>query len=83
LIRELAPDVVVMDIELPEGDGIAVARILRAEKSEAAVVILSMHDDLETRERARAAGATRFVSKHEGATVLLQAIRDAATHIRV
>jgi CheY-like chemotaxis protein/SAM-dependent methyltransferase len=81
LIRELGPDVVVMDIELPECDGIAVTQTLRAERVPAAVVILSMHDDSDTRGRACAAGA-KFVGKHEGAAVLLQAIRDAAAHSR-
>ena len=78
LIRELAPDVVIMDIELPGRDGIAVTQILRAENTPAAIVILSMHDDAETRARASAAGASRFVSKHEGANVLLEAIRAVA-----
>ncbi len=83
LIRELIPDVVVMDIELPQHDGIAVTQTLGAEKVSSAVVILSMYDDAETRARARAAGAAMFVSKHEGAAALLQAIRQVALRPKV
>ncbi len=78
-ILELAPDVVIMDIELPGCDGITVTKMLRAENAGAAIVILSMHDDVETRARANAAGATKFVSKHEGTDALLRAIREVAT----
>lgn len=76
LIRELKPDVVVMDIELHQSDGITLTRTLRAEKSSAAILIHSMHDDAETREKARGAGAAKFVSKHEGTVALLKAIRE-------
>lgn len=76
LVRELKPDVVVMDIELHQSDGITLTRILRAEKSSAAILIHSMHDDAETREKARGAGACAFVSKHEGTVALLKAIRE-------
>ncbi len=78
LIDQLQPDVVVMDVELPDRDGIAWIQTLRAQNCRAAIIVLTMHDDDATRERARAAGAAQFVGKHEGASALLQAIRDAA-----
>lgn len=78
LIRTHTPDVVVMDIELPDQDGISVTKILRDENCRSAIIILSMHDDAETRERALAAGAAKFVSKHEGTPALLKAIRHVA-----
>ncbi len=78
LIRTHSPQVIVMDIELPDQDGIAVTKMLRDEKCPSAIVILSMHDDAETRERALAAGAAKFVSKHEGTPALLKAIRQVA-----
>jgi DNA-binding NarL/FixJ family response regulator len=81
LISALDPDVVVMDVELPDQDGIAFTELLRAQNCRAAIIILSMHDDAATRERARAAGAAKFISKHEGTTALLQAIREATTHM--
>lgn len=75
-ILELAPDVVIMDIELPGCDGIAVTHAIRAKKMSTAIVILSMHDDAGTRARAFAAGANKFVGKHEGTDALLRAIRE-------
>lgn len=77
IISSLAPDVAVLDVELPGCDGITLARNLRDQGTRTEVVILSMHDDPDTRERAHAAGA-RFVGKLEGGTALLQAIREAA-----
>lgn len=77
LIQHFDPDVVVMDIELPDQDGIALTQTLRSQNCRAAIIILTMHDDAETRERARAAGAVKFVSKHEGTMALIEALRDA------
>jgi cyclopropane fatty-acyl-phospholipid synthase-like methyltransferase/CheY-like chemotaxis protein len=77
IIRQTLPDVVVMDIGLPAPDGLTVTQMLRAENSPARVVIHSMHDDVEMRAGARAAGAFAFVSKYEGIPALLRAIRDA------
>ena len=80
LIRQLDPDVVVMDVELPGQDGICLSGMLRAENKGIAIVILSMHDDAETRAHAQAAGADKFVSKHEGTDALLQAMREAVAY---
>ncbi len=79
LIRTLKPDIVVMDVELPDQDGIALTKILRDENCSSSIIILSMHDDADTRERALTAGAVNFVSKHEGTAALLKAIRATAS----
>jgi DNA-binding NarL/FixJ family response regulator len=73
------PDVVVMDVEMPAMDGIAAIAALRARAPRSAIVVLSIHDDANTRERALAAGASAFVAKHEADGVLLSAIRDAGS----
>lgn len=78
LAQALAPDVVLMDVELPEMDGIAATAALRALRSPSAVVMLSIHDDLPTRTRAQAAGAVAFVTKNGMTEDLLAAIRQAA-----
>jgi DNA-binding NarL/FixJ family response regulator len=73
-----APGVVVMDIVLPGLDGIAATAHLRAVQPACSVVILSLYDDPALRERAAAAGAAAFITKHEPDQVLLDAIRAAA-----
>ena len=72
------PDVVLMDIEMPVMDGITATSLLVEAAPACAVVILSLHDDVYTRERARSAGARGFVAKHEIDRVLTDAIRTAA-----
>jgi DNA-binding NarL/FixJ family response regulator len=74
----LRPDVCVMDIRMPAIDGIKAAAGFARRLPACRVVILSLYDDTELRERASAAGAAAFVTKHEPPDVLVAAIRDAA-----
>jgi len=80
LAQKLVPDVVLMDIEMPDMDGIETTAVLRAVVSQSAVVILSTHDDAQTRAQAQAAGAVAFVEKRGTIEMLLAAIRQAASH---
>jgi DNA-binding NarL/FixJ family response regulator len=77
-LAEARPDVVVMDVELPQIDGIRTAAVLRSIRPQIAVVMLSLHDDPATRARAAANGAAGFVSKQASDQALLDAIRMAA-----
>lgn len=58
-----APDWVLMDIEMPRLDGLAATRQLTVRPSRLRVVIVSQHDDEDSREAAREAGACEFVPK--------------------
>lgn len=78
LVQRLAPQVVLMDVEMPGLDGIAATTELRSRPTGPAVVMLSMHDDAATVARALAAGAAAFVAKHSIDAGLLTAIRQAA-----
>lgn len=75
LADTLAPDVIVMDVEMPLLDGIAATEILKTAHPDLAVVILSLHDAEELKARARQAGAFAFISKHAPLEVLIKAIR--------
>ena len=73
--QTLAPDVVVMDVEMPQMDGISATELLRVLAPQVGVVMLSIHGDAETRTRAQAAGAAAFVEKQGADETLLIAIR--------
>ncbi len=77
LVRELRPDVVLMDVEMPGMDGVAATSLLLAENQQTAVIILSAYTDSQIRTRALAAGAVAVVDKHSGSDDLLRAIYQA------
>ncbi len=80
LVQRLAPDVVLMDVEMPEMDGISATAMIHAGTPQSAVIMLSIYDDVSTRARADAAGAAAFVTKSGAIEVLLATIRQAAEH---
>ena len=62
---ELRPDVILLDVRLPDMDGFQVAGALAARGSTAAVVLTSSSDDPLYPERATCCGARGFVAKHD------------------
>jgi DNA-binding NarL/FixJ family response regulator len=83
LAQGLAPDVIVVDIGMRGAEGVTLVKRLRAAAPAAAVVVLTLHSDKDTRARAREAGAHVFLEKCGEAADLLQAIRQiAARRIR-
>ena len=78
LVETLHPDVVLMDIALPQMDGVAATQALHTTCPQLVVIILTIHDDQATRTRARAAGAAAFVTKRGLSGELLAAIRHAS-----
>ena len=78
MVQSLAPDVVVMDVAMPDLDGIATIGRVRELAPRTAVVMLSLHGDSVSQARARLAGAAAFVEKRAGGEDLLVEIRRAA-----
>lgn len=78
LARELLPDVVLIDLEMPGMDGVDTVRMLYEQGVPSVAVLISMYDSGENRRRARQAGAAAFVGKQQPTDVLLSAIRQAA-----
>jgi DNA-binding NarL/FixJ family response regulator len=78
LTRELEPDVVVMDIRMPELDGIEATRRLQASGSQTRVLILTTFDLSEYVYEAMRAGASGFLLKDVPGDQLVAAIRTVA-----
>jgi len=77
--EELTPDVVVMDIAMPELNGIEAAAMIRARCPDTRVVILSMHSSSEHIYRALAAGASGYVLKASAGAEVIGAVQ--AVHL--
>jgi DNA-binding NarL/FixJ family response regulator len=75
LVRELAPDVVILDLEMPRATGFEVMETLRADGSTARVVVLTGGDSPADRRRAAELGATAFLSKSQSLDEIVEAIR--------
>ncbi|MBE0669945.1 MAG: response regulator transcription factor [Anaerolineales bacterium] len=75
LARELQPDVVVMDIRLPDLDGLSAAERLRESQPHCKVIILTLYDEPLNRKRAEQAGVSAFIPKQKTDGELVNAIR--------
>ena len=72
---ELRPDVVVLDLAMPNLNGIEATRQICSNQQEAQIVVLSMHSDEEYVLRALKAGARAYVLKESAEADLIAAIR--------
>lgn len=72
--RELKPDLIVLDLNMPGLDGLAALPLLRKENPATRVLILTMHDDASYLQEALRAGASGYVLKRAADAELLMAI---------
>jgi CheY-like chemotaxis protein len=79
LARALSPDVVLMDISMPNLNGIDATRIIHQERPSIRVIGLSMYDDPVPVQAMRSAGAVDFKNKGCAAADLIAAIRAVMT----
>ncbi len=75
---DTAPDVVVLDVRLPDGDGVAVCRELRRQPVRPACLILTSYPDDEVLVAAVVAGAAGFLLKEVRGLDLVSAVRTVA-----
>lgn len=74
-VRELQPDVVVVDLTLGQGDGLELVRDLRAHHPSLPILVLSMHEESIYAERMLAVGARGYIMKEAASDQLLIALR--------
>ncbi len=75
LARELEPDIVLMDVELPGEDGVIATRWLTSELPSVNIVILTVRDDSDTLFEAMKAGAHGYLPKNVRSRELLEQLR--------
>jgi two-component system, NarL family, response regulator DevR len=78
LARQHRPDVVVMDIRMPNGSGIEACRTLNTEPDSVPVIMLTSHADSDALFDAIDAGASGYVLKRVGSGELINAVRTVA-----
>jgi DNA-binding NarL/FixJ family response regulator len=81
LAAELRPDVVLMDLSMPQVDGFEATTRIREEAPGTAIVVLTGSNDPDDVERARSAGAAGYVTKDRILAELVAAIRSAAAAV--
>jgi DNA-binding NarL/FixJ family response regulator len=79
IVVEQKLDLAVLDISLPDRNGLELIKDIRSVKPELPILIISMHDEALYAERVLRAGARGYIMKQEGGQKLLQAIRHVLT----
>ena len=74
-LRELEPDVMIVDVSLAQGDGMDLVREVHAQRPDLPMLVLSMHDETIYAERLLAAGASGYIMKEAAYDQLLIALR--------
>lgn len=75
LLRRQTPDVIVLDIGLPDRNGLDVLRDIRGNNVAVRILVLSMHPEERYAQRAFAAGASGYLTKDSASEELVTAIR--------
>ena len=78
LVAELQPDIVLMDVSMPEMDGVEATRQIRATDTATRVLMLTMHADKEVLADAIRAGASGYLVKDCSTEEIAEALRMAA-----
>lgn len=77
-VRELAFDVLVLDLSMPGRSGMELIKLVHAEKPRLRILVLSMHQELQYAVRAIKSGASGYLTKESAPALLEQAIRKIA-----
>jgi DNA-binding NarL/FixJ family response regulator len=80
LVADLEPDVVILDLEMNDWDGVSVTRRIKQDHPRTEVLIFTMYDNEWLIRELLSAGAIGFVLKSEGVSSLIKAIESALQH---
>jgi DNA-binding NarL/FixJ family response regulator len=78
LVDELLPDVLLLDVEMPQLDGIKVARQLKKGRQKTRILVLSAYDDQEYIQEMLANGASGYLIKDEAPDRIVEAVKGVA-----
>lgn len=78
LAEHLKLDILLLDVDMPEMNGIEATRRIKASSSEVRVIILSMHDEKSIIQHLMDVGADGYILKHASQEELLTGIRNVA-----
>jgi len=73
-VEELGADLVLMDLQMPEMNGLDATRTIRQRRPTARVIVVTMHDSQGVRAACRSAGAVGFATKSAGSREILDEI---------
>jgi DNA-binding NarL/FixJ family response regulator len=76
VIRQTKPDLAIVDINLPDINGIDLTRQIAGEFPSLRILILSMHDEIDVASRALKAGARGYMVKHDAAEKIELALEE-------
>lgn len=81
-VKRLRPDVVLLDVAMPEMNGIEAARLIHNDSPQIGLIILSMYSTKEHILRALRAGASGYLLKESAAAEVLDAVREVSRNRR-
>ena len=77
-VRELAFDVLVLDLSMPGRSGMELIKLVKSERPKLRILVLSMHQELQYAVRAIKSGASGYLTKESAPAQLVQALRRIA-----
>jgi two-component system, NarL family, invasion response regulator UvrY len=76
--REFLPDIIVLDLKLPDGNGLALMASLLSNEPPPKIIVFSMYEEPSFAARALEAGAKGYITKNDDPGALLQAVEKVA-----